>query len=187
MPKALDLTGQKFGKLTAIKKVSSRGKKTYWLCKCECGEQKEIQTCHLTSGVVKGCGKCKNNPLLKEEEKICILCKAKFIANNIQRLYCYECSPSGLNPTDALRYKKRKVKSMLIHYKGGKCSKCGYNRCQGALQFHHLNPEEKEFTLSQVNLNDTDFSFENLQKEVDKCVLLCANCHFEEHYKDEIE
>jgi len=37
MPKALDLTGQKFGKLTAIERLPSRNGKTYWLCKCECG------------------------------------------------------------------------------------------------------------------------------------------------------
>ena len=42
MPKALDLTNQKFGRLTAIKKAPSRSNKTYWLCKCECGNEKEI-------------------------------------------------------------------------------------------------------------------------------------------------
>ena len=50
VPKALDITGQKFGKLLAIKKVNSKNGKTYWLCKCDCGEYKEIQTCHLTAG-----------------------------------------------------------------------------------------------------------------------------------------
>ena len=184
MPKALDITNKRFGKLIAIKKMPSKNGKTYWLCKCDCGEEKEIQTCHLTSGVTTSCGKCRVNPLFKEEEKECILCKNKFIANNIKRLYCYECSPQGLNPTDALRFKKRKVKNMLINYKGGKCSICGYDKCQGALQFHHLDPNEKEFTLSQVNLNDTDFSIEKMKKEVDKCILVCANCHSEIHYKD---
>ena len=42
MPKALDLTKQKFGKLTAIKKEKSQGGKTYWLCECECGQQKIV-------------------------------------------------------------------------------------------------------------------------------------------------
>ena len=42
MPKVLDIKGQKFGKLTAIEKAQSRGKKTYWLCECECGNKKEI-------------------------------------------------------------------------------------------------------------------------------------------------
>jgi hypothetical protein len=42
MAKPLDLTNQKFGKLTAISKAPSRSGKTYWLCKCECGNEKEI-------------------------------------------------------------------------------------------------------------------------------------------------
>jgi hypothetical protein len=42
MPKALDITGKKFGKLTAISKAPSRGGKTYWLCRCDCGVEKEI-------------------------------------------------------------------------------------------------------------------------------------------------
>lgn len=83
---------------------------------------------------------------------------------------------------EVLRSKKRALKHILVEYKGGKCQKCGYNKCEGALQFHHRNPNEKDFTLSQVNLNDTDFSIDKLKQEVDKCDLLCANCHFEEHY-----
>lgn len=183
MPKIRDITGQKFGKLTALKKVASKSGHTYWLCQCECGNQKEIQTSHLTGGKIKSCG-CEGTRLnnLNEERK-CILCGKKFIANNYARLYCYECSPQGLNPTDVLRAKKRALKHFLVEHKGGKCSKCGYNKCEGALQFHHSNPNEKDFAISEVNLNDTNFSIEKLLEEIDKCDLLCANCHFEEHYK----
>ena len=57
MPKSLDLSNQIFGNLKAIKKAPSRGKKTYWLCECLlCGNVKEIQTSHLTSGASKSCG-----------------------------------------------------------------------------------------------------------------------------------
>ena len=56
MPKALDLTGQKFGKLTAIERLPSRNGKTYWLCKCECGNQTQVQTSHLRSGSIISCG-----------------------------------------------------------------------------------------------------------------------------------
>ena len=185
MPKALDITNKRFGKLVALEKAQSRKGKTYWLCKCDCGNTKEIQTSHLTSGATKSCGECKENPLFKKEKKECIMCKKIFISNNINRMYCYECSPQGMAPTDLLRYKKRKLKSILIDYKGSKCCKCGYNKCQGALQFHHLDPKEKDFTLSHVNLNDTNFTMDKMFKEVDKCILLCANCHFEEHYKEE--
>ena len=56
MPKALDLTNQKFGRLIAIKKLPSKNGKTYWLCNCECGNQKEVQTSHLTNGLIQSCG-----------------------------------------------------------------------------------------------------------------------------------
>lgn len=182
VPKALDITGQRFGKLLAIKKVNSKNGKTYWLCQCDCGEYKEIQTCHLTSGVTQSCGKCKENPLFQHQEKTCILCKEKFMSNNIKRLYCYNCIPEGLNSTESIRLKKRKLKEILVQYKGGKCSFCGYDKCLGALQFHHLDPTKKDFTISQVNLNETNFSIDMLKTEVDKCILLCANCHAEEHW-----
>lgn len=189
MPKALDITGQVFGNLKALSKEPSQSGKTYWLCECLlCGNKKVVQTSHLVQGNIKSCGcmPLENNfskagPL---EERICILCKKPFIPNVASRRYCYECSPKGLPSKDGLRFRKRKIKNMLIEYKGGKCQKCGYDKCQGALQFHHRNPQEKEFALSSFNLNDTNFSIEKIYEEVDKCDLLCANCHFEVHYKD---
>lgn len=56
MAKALDITGQRFGKLVAIQKAPSKSGKTYWLCQCDCGNQKEVQTCHLTDGSITSCG-----------------------------------------------------------------------------------------------------------------------------------
>lgn len=75
--------------------------------------------------------------------------------------------------------KRRKdLKKALVEYKGGKCEHCGYNRCIAAMDFHHKNPKEKEFGLSQRGLTK---SLEVLKKEADKCLLLCANCHREAH------
>ena len=62
--------------------------------------------------------------------------------------YCYNCSPIGLSSAERQRHSKRILKHKLIQYKGGKCQKCGYDKCEGALQFHHRDPKEKEFTLS---------------------------------------
>lgn len=185
MPKVLDIKGQKFGKLTAIEKAQSRGKKTYWLCECECGNKKEIQTGHLTSGAITSCGCNKVAPNYGQEERICLLCGNKFKPNNHKRLYCYDCSPIGMSAAQAIKNKKRALKHKLIEYKGGKCQKCGYNKCEGALQFHHRNPEEKEFSLSQINLNDTEITLNKIIQEIDKCDLLCANCHAEEHYSED--
>ena len=71
---------------------------------------------------------------------------------------------------------RKRTKVKLVEYKGGKCCKCGYNKSIKALEFHHINPNEKDFTISGKS-----WSFEKLKREVDKCVLLCANCHIETH------
>ena len=184
MPKALDLTNQIYGNLKALKKAPSKSNKTYWLCECLiCGQQKEIQTSHLISGASKSCG-CQSNALHQANiQKKCLLCDNDFIANTHNRRYCYECSPSGLTPAEAQKHKKRVLKHKLIEYKGGKCVRCGYNKCEGALQFHHKNPDEKSFTLSDVNLNDVVLPMTAFLAEADKCELLCANCHAEQHYQ----
>ena len=65
---------------------------------------------------------------------------------------------------------------MAIEYKGGKCILCGYDKCSRALEFHHVNPEEKEFGISK---DGATRSWEKVKIELDKCVLLCANCHRE--------
>lgn len=69
MPKALDLTNKKFGRLTAIQKASSKSNKTYWLCKCDCGNKKEIQTSHLTSGAIQSCG-CLQEAIRNKSKKV---------------------------------------------------------------------------------------------------------------------
>lgn len=66
MNPALDLTGQKFGKLTALQRAPSRNKFTYWKCQCECGEICEVRTSALTQNHTTSCG-CINS---KGEEKI---------------------------------------------------------------------------------------------------------------------
>ena len=70
------------------------------------------------------------------------------------------------------------LKEKLVEYKGGKCEVCGYNKCIEALEFHHLDPSEKEFGVSSYS----SLSFDKAKKEVDKCILVCANCHREIHH-----
>jgi DNA-binding CsgD family transcriptional regulator len=71
-----------------------------------------------------------------------------------------------------------RTKEKLVEYKGGECVECGYKKCIDALEFHHLDPKEKDFTISGKS-----WSLEKLKKEVDKCILVCSNCHKEIHYK----
>jgi len=68
------------------------------------------------------------------------------------------------------------VKQALILEAGGGCVLCGYDRYQGALQFHHLDPSTKEFALSREGVT---IAIDRSRAEAQKCVLLCANCHAE--------
>lgn len=96
-------------------------------------------------------------------------------------MYCYDCNPIGLSCAEAQKRKKQKLKQILVDYKGGKCERCGYDKSLSALQFHHKNKLQKDFSISQINLNSTTHSLDSFKQEVDKCELLCANCHAEEH------
>jgi DNA replicative helicase MCM subunit Mcm2 (Cdc46/Mcm family) len=70
------------------------------------------------------------------------------------------------------------LKKMAVEYKGGKCEKCGYNKCLSALDFHHLEPEHKDFGISYKGITR---KWESIKNEIDKCILVCANCHREIH------
>jgi transposase len=71
---------------------------------------------------------------------------------------------------------RRKVKQILMEEAGGRCALCGYDRWVGALHFHHLEPGEKTFAISQEGAYR---SLARARAEAQKCALLCANCHAE--------
>lgn len=73
---------------------------------------------------------------------------------------------------------RREIKEKAVKYKGGKCQVCGYNKSIAALTFHHINPNEKSFGISQVGHK---ISWEELVIELNKCAMLCQNCHIEVH------
>jgi transposase len=72
--------------------------------------------------------------------------------------------------------RRRKIKRILVAEAGGCCALCGYDRCVGALHFHHLDPSTKRFHLS---MQGATRSLKATRAEMSKCVLLCANCHAE--------
>jgi len=76
----------------------------------------------------------------------------------------------------AVAKRRRKLKSMAIEYKGGRCQICGYAKYQGALDLHHINPAEKHFGMGDKGYTR---SWEKIKAELDKCILVCANCHRE--------
>jgi len=65
----------------------------------------------------------------------------------------------------------------LLDERGGRCERCGYDSCRAALQWHHVDPNEKEFGIG----NRRGLPIEQLRAETAKCQLLCANCHCEVH------
>jgi DNA-binding CsgD family transcriptional regulator len=75
---------------------------------------------------------------------------------------------------------RQKLKERAIEYKGGCCEKCGYNKCKWVFEFHHLKPSEKDFNLSSY----TNLSWVKTKNELDKCIMVCANCHREIHYDE---
>ena len=75
-----------------------------------------------------------------------------------------------------MREKNRRRKRRAVEYKGGKCECCGYSRSLAALEFHHTDPSRKDFTVAKASK-----SWETTKRELDKCRLLCSNCHREEH------
>ena len=74
--------------------------------------------------------------------------------------------------------RRKEIRLKSIAHLGGKCVRCGYNKCPEVLEFHHRNPSEKEFNISSKGHCR---SWERVKKEIEKCDLLCANCHRETH------
>ena len=84
---------------------------------------------------------------------------------------------------NAVRKRRKNIRRMAVEYKGGHCGKCGYNRCIDALEFHHLDSSGKDFSISAKGYTR---SWIKVKEELDKCILLCANCHREVHAKTQL-
>jgi hypothetical protein len=100
--------------------------------------------------------------------------KYKNTFRNKYMTICKEC---------AKNFSKDRIQNFKKHcleYKGGKCSKCGYSKCSAALEFHHIDPSKKLFKLSDTRTR----KWENVKEELDKCELLCSNCHKEAHHQE---
>lgn len=139
----------------------------------------------------KYCFECspfkKHNTVKLEKSKtgfrVCSKCKeSKILSDFYSRrgksgssCYCKICSNKN-----AIE-RQRKFKINCIEYKGGCCLICGYKKCVAALEFHHQDASKKDFTIATEGLKKFD---DRIKKELDKCILACANCHREIHNKD---
>ena len=70
------------------------------------------------------------------------------------------------------------LRKKAVSYLGEKCSLCGYDTCIDALEFHHIDPTQKDFGISYKGITR---SWDKIKDELDKCVLVCSNCHKEIH------
>jgi hypothetical protein len=92
---------------------------------------------------------------------------------HLEKRGAYRCKKCR---SDRVTKYRRNRKQKLVEYFGGKCQLCGYDKCQQALEFHHLDKSQKEFGISHRGLCRL---WDIVLTEAKKCILLCANCHAE--------
>lgn len=92
-----------------------------------------------------------------------------------RRADCKECHCGYMK--NIYKTKKLEIQDLKM---GLKCAKCGYNKCGAALEFHHINPEEKDEKIARMISNN--YRLDAIQEEIKKCIVLCSNCHHEFHF-----
>ncbi len=83
------------------------------------------------------------------------------------------------NKSEYVKRWRKKCKQRIIDAMGGSCVICGYNKCHSALVLHHLDPSKKDFELGSIRANPKNWNA--IVNELQKCVLVCQNCHCELH------
>ena len=121
-----------------------------------------------TGGYMQTCPKCKITKSIKH-----FYMRPDRIGK--AQSYCKQC-----NHQQVLN-RQREFKRKCLEYKGSCCSKCGYSKCIGALEFHHLDPNKKAFAPSKFRHTSFIKNDTVIKKELDKCIVLCSNCHRENH------
>ena len=109
----------------------------------------------------------------KNKNTSCKLCKNTIKDNERNRSRCSSCNT---------RIRRYRAKTAAVKYKGGCCIKCGWTGPVAAFDFHHNN-SDKEFNIGSA----ANKSWNVIKKEIDKCELLCSNCHKIEHSKHDDE
>ena len=120
-------------------------------------------------------------PFSKYKEKECNihgLTSHRHVKGRKNSYICKKCANAYVS-----QY-RRKIKEKALAYKGGKCERCGYNKSNWFLTFHHLDPNEKDFALGKYGHAR---SWKKVKEELEKCQLLCLNCHGEVHEQIEYE
>lgn len=135
----------------------------------------------------------KNNPNYKEGNRMvgmhpCPICGVpRHCEKRNAWRKCWKCHidrPSEFSQKEWHKKTKENTKRWAVEYLGGKCVKCGsIDLPLCCYQFHHLDPHTKNDNPSHLTRQKPS---EKLKKELDKCVLLCANCHAIEHWTTDL-
>jgi hypothetical protein len=113
--------------------------------------------------------------------KICKWCQTEFPRGINGMVFC-SIACQRLNLLSIHKRHRTKRFDAFSEYKlSVGCLICGYKKCSAALDFHHTRPELKEFRITESVWRYKDKN-PRMQAELDKCILICKNCHFEEHY-----
>lgn len=102
-------------------------------------------------------------------------CKKHGITNYSLRGKSYRCDRCAV---EHVTKRRKLLKVKAVEYKGGICVMCGYSKCIGAMEFHHIDPLKKDFHFGTGNTK----AWYKVQLELDKCILVCSNCHREIHF-----
>ena len=109
----------------------------------------------------------------------CIVCDT-----SLKGRQTHFCSPTCKNryhqSYDAQKRRRIIRKIELVKTTGGRCTVCGYNKNLAALTFHHTDQDEKDFKLDMRSMSNR--SLEAVLVELEKCILICQNCHAELHF-----
>ena len=117
----------------------------------------------------------------RERKLVCTVCNSEFVGKSTRSKYCSkrclnQARPKRKSNSQAVVGWRRRNKERAVEYKGGECQVCGYSRCIRAMKFHHLDPSKKDFGISEYIR-----SWKKVEAELDKCLLVCGNCHDEIH------
>ena len=108
--------------------------------------------------------------LIAQPMCVCSICGRNYIYSRAKGGTKNKCNACLTNN------RRYKIKIKSLEYKGNKCQICGYDKCIQSLCFHHLY--DKDFIISGSHCR----KWETIQMELDKCILVCANCHGEIHF-----
>lgn len=87
--------------------------------------------------------------------------------------YCRSCV------NQQTKDRQRWLKQQAVAYKGGSCERCNGKFHPAVYDFHHVDPTQKDFSIGHSKM----LSLDKVKPELDKCELLCSNCHREHHAK----